>query len=290
MTKDNTRAEANLSQTREETSFYKTFRCGNITIEGYSRAPIMTFWRIPELKIGFDLGWQPWEFMGVPRYFVTHAHLDHILALPAYLARRRMMEMTPPTLFFPEEKVDALRRLLDAYALLDNEMPCEIVPVKPGDEIEISKELVATVHKTYHSTPSVGYVVWERRRKLKPEYAELAGPEIRDLRASGVEINYEVRSPRVAFLGDSSPQGLDENPDMYRADVLIAEMTQIKREGDAPLFSGHMTGNDYFDRRELFQNKTIIAAHFSVRYAPQDIEAEVREVIPDMLDGRLVLA
>ena len=52
------------------------------TIEGYSRAAVQTYWRIPELKLGFDLGAQPWEFMGTPTWFITHTHLDHIAALP----------------------------------------------------------------------------------------------------------------------------------------------------------------------------------------------------------------
>src|SRR5262249_925587 len=35
-----------------------------LTIEGYSRAAVQSYWRVPELKVGFDLGAQPWEFMG----------------------------------------------------------------------------------------------------------------------------------------------------------------------------------------------------------------------------------
>src|SRR5437016_11649922 len=66
-----------------------------LTIEGYSRAAVQTYWRIPELKIGFDLEAQPWEFMGTPTWFITHTHLDHIAALPVYVARRRMMKMVP---------------------------------------------------------------------------------------------------------------------------------------------------------------------------------------------------
>ena len=30
-----------------------------LTIEGYSRAAVQTYWRIPELKLGFDLGANP---------------------------------------------------------------------------------------------------------------------------------------------------------------------------------------------------------------------------------------
>src|SRR6478609_5520252 len=35
----------------------------NLTVEGYSRAAVQTYWRIPEMKLGFDLGGQPWSFM-----------------------------------------------------------------------------------------------------------------------------------------------------------------------------------------------------------------------------------
>ena len=34
-----------------------------LTIQGYSRAAVQSYWRIPELKLGFDLGAQPWAFM-----------------------------------------------------------------------------------------------------------------------------------------------------------------------------------------------------------------------------------
>ena len=72
-----------------------------LTIEGYSRAAVQSYWRIPELKIGFDLGAQPWDFMGTPTWLLTHTHLDHVAALPVYVARRRMMKMEPPTIYLP---------------------------------------------------------------------------------------------------------------------------------------------------------------------------------------------
>ena len=69
-----------------------TCQHAGLTVEGYSRAAVQTYWRIPELKIGFDLGAQPWEFMGTPTWLLTHTHLDHVAALPVYVARRRMMK------------------------------------------------------------------------------------------------------------------------------------------------------------------------------------------------------
>src|SRR5437667_6942622 len=83
-----------------------------LTIEGYSRAAVQSCWRVPELKLGFDLGAQPWEFMGTPTWFITHPHLDHMAALPVYVARRRMMRMEPPVIYMPEAIVEDARRLL----------------------------------------------------------------------------------------------------------------------------------------------------------------------------------
>ena len=274
-----------------ESSTYRRVECENFTVEGFSRAPVMTFWRVPEYKLGFDLGWQPWEFMGAPKWFVSHAHMDHILALPAYIARRRMMQMEPPTIYFPAKKVDDLKRFLSAFCRLEQSfLPCEIIGVEPGDVLDLSRELQVSVHKTYHSVPSVGYIIWERRKKLKPEYLELSGEEIRDLNLSGVEISYELRFPRVAFLGDSSPRGLDDNPDMFKADVLIAEMTHISSQRNEPFqIPGHMRLEDFVARKDRFENQKIIASHFSVRYPQHEIETRVRAKLPDMLDGRLVL-
>ena len=82
-----------------------------------------------------------------------------------------------------------------------------------------------TVTRTKHSVPSFGYVVWERRKKLKAEYQSLSGTEIRDLRLAGKEVSEEKRRPLLAYLGDSAPEGLDCAPEMYEAEVLITEMT-----------------------------------------------------------------
>src|SRR6476620_11179547 len=142
-----------------------------LTIEGYSRAAVQSYWRIAELKLGFDLGAQPWDFMGTSSWFLTHTHLDHLAALPVYVARRRMMKMEPPTIYLPEEILDYVKRMLHAWQRLDRgRMVCNLVGMKPGDEIELSREHVATAFATRHTVPSLGFVIWDRRKKLKPEY------------------------------------------------------------------------------------------------------------------------
>ncbi len=270
----------------------KTLKHKDLTIEGYSRAAVQTYWRVPELKVGFDFGAQPWAFMGTDTWFVSHGHLDHIVALPVYVARRRMMKMEPPKIYMPEITIEPIQRVLRSFQRLDRgRLPCELIPIKPGDEIELSREHVVTVSATRHSVPALGFIVWERRKKLKAEYAGLAGEKIRDLRMAGTEVTEELRFPRFCYLGDSAPQGLDDCPDMYRTEVLIVELTFVApghRKEKIHKF-GHIHLDDIVERADRFENELVIAAHFSTRYHPKAIRRMVEERLPDMLGGRLHL-
>jgi ribonuclease Z len=271
---------------------YHSLTHAGLTVEGYSRAAVQSYWRVPELKVGFDLGAQPWDFMGTPTWFVSHTHLDHIAALPVYVARRRMMKMTPPVIYMPAVCIEPMEKILRLFTRLDRgRMPCAMKPIGPGDEIELSRELVVSAVATRHTVPSLGYIVWDRRRKLKPEYQELSGEQIRDLRLAGTEVSAEVRRPLVAYVGDSSPGGLDDNPVMYEAKVLICELTFVApdhRKDKIHKF-GHMHLDDLVERREKFKNELIIAAHLSTRYHANGVRTLVNKAIPDMFGGRLHL-
>ena len=261
-----------------------------LTIEGYSRAAVQTYWRIPELKMGFDLGAQPWSFMSTPNWFVSHAHLDHIAALPVYVARRRMMKMEPPTIYLPAEAIEGVELLLRAFQRLDRgRLPAKLVPVEPGQEIEVSRELVVRAFATKHTIPSLGFMVWERRRKLKPEYHDLSGDQIRDLRLSGVEVSAEIRLPKLAYLGDTAPQGLDAFPEAYKAEILIMEMTFVAPGERASVIHkyGHTHLDDFIARAGRFENEVIIASHYSTRLHPDQILKIIDRRLPEVLRGRL---
>jgi len=148
-----------------------------------------------------------------------------------------------------------------------------------------------TVHKTTHTIPSVGYLIWERRKKLKPEYQGLSGPEIRDLRLAGTDVTSDTRLPLVGYTGDTSPSGLDNNPDMFRAQVLIAEMTFVapRHRKEKIHKHGHMHLDDWVARKDQFENELLIAAHFSVRYNQRQVARAVEKKLPGLLDGRLKL-
>jgi len=263
-----------------------------LTIEGYSRAAVQSYWRIPELKLGFDLGGSPWSFMGTPTIFVSHSHLDHLAAIPVFVARRRMMKMEPPTIYMPEEIVDNVQRLLHVWQRLDRgRMLCQLVGVKPGDEIDLSREHVVTPFATKHTVTSLGYVVWERRRKLKPEYQGLPGDQIRDLRLAGTDVTHEVRHPLVCYVGDSAPAGLDGFPPVYESQVLITELTFFRPEHRKEKIHkfGHTHLDDILERASRFRNELIIFSHFSTRYQEKQIRTMIEARLPEDLRKRVHL-
>ena len=263
-----------------------------LTIEGYSRAAVQSYWRVPELKICFDLGGSPWAFMGTQTICVTHAHLDHLAALPVYVARRRMMKMEPPTIYLPEENVENVQRLLQVWQRLDRgRMVCEIKGVKPGDEIELSREHLLTVFGTKHTVPSVGYVIWDRRKKLKPEYQNMTGDQIRDIRLAGTDVTHEVRKPLVCYVGDTAPDGLDGYAPVYESQVLITELTFFRPEHRKEKIHkfGHTHLDDILDRADRFKNELIILGHFSTRCHDIQMKQAVDRRMPQHLRERVEL-
>lgn len=263
-----------------------------LTIEGYSRAAVQSYWRIPELKIGFDLGGSPWSFMGTQTYFITHAHLDHMAALPVYVARRRMMKMEPPTIYVPAKVVDPVERMLRSWQRLDRgRMLCNLIGVEPGDEIQLSREHVVTVFETVHTVPSVGYLVWDCRKKLKAVYQGLPQDEIRDIRLSGEEVSEEVRVPLVCYTGDTAPGGFDNYSPVLEADVLITELTFFRPEHRKEKIHkfGHTHLDDLIERADRFRNNLIILAHFSTRYHERQIRKAVERRLPPELKDRVHL-
>ena len=271
---------------------YLTHKHGPLTIEGWSRAAVQSCWRIPELKLGFDLGASPWDFMGSPTVFVSHTHLDHVAALPVYVARRRMMKMEPPTIYVPAESFEDVKKLMVIFQRLDRgRQNCNLIPVEAGQEFEISREHVVTAWATTHTIPSLGFVVWDRRLKLKDEYLGLPGEKIKELKFAGVEITREVRTPLVAYTGDTSPAGLDNCPAAFDAKILITELSFIRASHKREKIHkfGHMHLDDFIERRDKFKNELLIVGHFSTRYHPSEVLRTLEAKLPPVLRAKMKL-
>jgi ribonuclease Z len=188
--------------------------------------------------------------------------------------------------------LEGVQRLLQVWQRLDRgRMVCELLGIQAGDTVELSREHVVTAFATKHTVPSLGYVVWDRRRKLRAELQGLSQDQIRDRRLAGEEVTQEVRVPLVCYTGDTAPAGLDNHPAVYQAKVLITEMTFFRPEHRKEKIHkfGHTHLDDIVERADRFQNELIILTHLSTRYTEKEIEKGVERRLPAQLRDRVRL-
>jgi ribonuclease Z len=175
--------------------------------------------------------------------------------------------MSEGTVLTPPNTIKPIRQILDAWGRLDgNRIPANLVAVTPGDEYQIKPNLIARVFPTKHSYQSVGFSVIETRKKLKPEYRELTGPQIVELKKQGVEIENPIEMPLVSYLGDTAYVDFSQLDTVSKSKILIAECTFFENEHAERADAGkHMHIDEFGPLLERMENEIIVITHLTHR-------------------------
>jgi len=178
---------------------------GGIRLLGYSLAGEETVLVAPELNVCFDAGRAPAEIISVDYLCLTHGHMDHAAGVAYYFSQRAFVGNAPGCLLAPRALVGALEDLMAVWARIEGHpSPARIIGMRPGDAFPIRRDLFIHAFAVNHGGPALGYVVVESRKKLKPEFAGYSGPQLVELKKQGVEIQYELQVPLVAYCGDTA--------------------------------------------------------------------------------------
>jgi ribonuclease Z len=193
--------------------------------------------------------------------------MDHIAGLPYYLSQRYFQGMKPGTILLPKEMEPAVDRMLRCWRDVERQgTPYTLVGMSPGQLHEVRRDFGIRAFATHHGGTSLGYALISIREKLKPEYLGRPGPELAAMRKSGVEIQYRVEVPLVAFLGDTSTGPVFENPDVVNAEILITECTFFDREHKAKAKAGrHLHVDDFAKLLPGLKNQHIVVGHVTRR-------------------------
>ncbi len=269
---------------------------GDFTLVGYSVAGEESVVIAPELDVSFDIGKCPREALSVNNVLLTHGHADHSAGLLYYFAQRDFQGIEGGVAVVPENLLGPLDVLLKAWGRVEGHVPpYELVGLKPGEEYEIRRGLLARSFPTRHVPGSLGFSVIDVRYKLKEQYAGLTGPQIVELKDKGVEITRRLEVPMAAYLGDTERANYSDLPFVRDARALLIECTFFDDEHSYRAKAGrHVHLDDLPEMLEGMNNERIIITHMTRRtnlamarkLLRKKLSPEIREKITFLMSGR----
>lgn len=265
---------------------------GRFTIEGRSRAGNETWFLIRELGVAFDIGRCPDPLVGLPRIFVTHAHLDHSLGIPFYFAQRNLLGLPCGNVYVPAAAAEDFDALMAIHERLEGfRYEYRIEGLRPGAVVALRRGLAVRVHAASHRVPANAYEVVEIRKKLLPEYSALSGLEIAELRRSGTSVTKNEEVSLVFYTGDTDKAILATSVEMFRSAVLMVECSFTGPDDqDRAKMYRHIHIDDLYEVADRFENELIVLTHFSLRDSAQEIHSRLSRGCPAVLRDRIRLA
>jgi ribonuclease Z len=242
-------------------------RVGSVLLQGFSLAGEETVLAVPEMNVAFDVGRAPREIIAIDTVCLSHGHMDHSAGIAYYFSQRNFQGIAAGTMLVPHKLVPAINDLLQVWARIEGHLsPARIIGVDEDEDYELNRNLVVRPFRVRHAQPALGFSLVEVRKKLKPEYAELPGPELAALKRKGETIEYRLEVPRVAFCGDSAIGSFLDHPHVRDAEVAIIECTFFEPDHvDRARQGQHTHVCDIPAIYERLRNPNIVISHTTRR-------------------------
>ncbi|MEX2672004.1 MAG: MBL fold metallo-hydrolase [Phycisphaeraceae bacterium] len=239
-------------------------------VQGYSIAGEETFVQVPELDICFDIGRAPRLSLNSPYVALSHGHMDHIAGLVYYFSQRNFQGMGTGTVLCHPSLVKPIHKLMDAWIDIEAQRtPYNVLPMEVGTEsaeFELKNNIFLRAFATDHTVPSLGYVVIEKRSKLREELVGLPQEKLVEMKQAGQEITYTREIPLVAYTGDTAPGRFFEHPEVQNARILVTECTFLDdNHRDRARIGKHLHISDLVNMMPNLKAEHIVLTHLSRR-------------------------
>lgn len=257
---------------------------GGLSLQGYSRATQATCWMVPELGIQFDMGCRFLHQPQAQSIFLTHTHTDHFGDILFYRSWK-----TPLHLYIPFDYVGEVQHFLEVSAGLTESKSWSnsnltqpsfwLHGVEKGSSFEKKfkgRNFLVTPVECHHSAVCYGYRFDELRNHLKSEYRN--HPDVASLVRGGIEVNEITSVPLFAYLGDTTPKVLKENPDLFNYPAIVMECSFLDAEHQERADrTGHTCWEELQHYVREHKDTFFLLGHFSKRYSEEYITTFFKE-------------
>jgi ribonuclease Z len=262
-----------------------------VRVRGVSIAGRETWFHLPTFHLAFDLGRCPTELVPLSRVFLSHGHLDHGAGLAYWASQRTLFKLAGGVVHTAPEAVEAWRRVLDLHAELERVRYTAVVELMaPGESVEVRRDAAVTAFRADHRVPALGFLVSEKRNRLRPELRGLSESEVRARTAAGEAVSDLVTRPVIAYSGDTAKGIFALAPkEAFRAKVFLLECTFVEeRHRDRAADWGHLHLEDVAEHAGMFENEVLVLTHLTLRTSPGEIRKEIARRLPLSLARRTV--
>lgn len=265
---------------------------GSWDFKGYSVAGQTTSLVFNEAKICFDIG-QGLPFHIASKLFcLTHLHGDHGSGIAYLLSQRGLFSLPQANIMLPAYAIATIERILAEWRSLEGfRYDYQLIPVEDGTTYDFSDQWLVKAFATTHRVPSFGYIVYEKKKKLKKEFLNQDKQLIIDAKSRGEKIEEDVLEPCIAFTGDTQIEFIKSHPDVLKAKLLFMECTYLdeRKTVEAAREWGHIHLDEIIENAEAFENEHISFIHLSARYSTKQARDILNNKLPASLQGKVSL-
>jgi len=256
-------------------------------IVGFSRALYSNWLLHVPLQLLVDAGEGLQVALG-PRLYVpthlaiTHGHADHLLGLPGFVAARRFSKGSrekPLSILHPAgtPEIEVVRDVI-ARLWRGVDFPVTWTPLQPGDRVDLDRNRYVEAFRSNHGNggPTLGYLVAERRRRLRAEWAGLPQAEIERRARAGhrADMTEEFSHVLFAHTGDAMPVA---PAGIAGADLLVHDATFL--DADDRKWDIHATTEEALEVARDAGVGCLVLHHLSIRYERGDVIPRLRRQV-----------
>ncbi len=248
-------------------------------VQGISVAGEEAVVHVPELDLAFDVGLCPRPVLTAGTICLSHAHMDHVAALPYWFSQRNFQKLGVGRVLCHPRLVKPLEAMMATWIELERQKtPHEIIGLEPGVDFQLRPNILVRGIEVSHSAPSLAFVVLERRSKLRDEFHGLPQDRLRELKAAGTEITRTMEIPLVAYTGDTEMGPFLLRDEFANAQIVITECTFFDPEHrDRAKVGKHLHIEDLRNLIQVWKKPTIVVVHVSRRTNMQYARERIAE-------------